>query len=75
MWNYFKSSNVSLNHKRYPRIIPQKLKKSKTLKKLNQIKSDNKDLHGSIAVLHQWGFILNVSWEISYTWSWKINLT
>jgi hypothetical protein len=28
------------------------LKRSKTLKKLNQIKSDNKDLYGSIVLLH-----------------------
>jgi len=29
------------------------LKRSKTLKKLNQIKLDNKDLHGSIVVVHR----------------------
>jgi hypothetical protein len=29
------------------------LKRSKTMKKLHQIKSDNKDLHGSIVVLHR----------------------
>jgi hypothetical protein len=29
------------------------LKRSKTLKKLNPIKSDNKNLHGSIVVLHR----------------------
>jgi len=44
------------------------LKISKTLEKLNQIKSDNKDLHGSIVVLYKWDFIFNLSWEISYTW-------
>jgi hypothetical protein len=29
------------------------LKRIKTLKKLNPIKSDNKNLHGSIVVLHR----------------------
>jgi len=29
------------------------LKRSKTLKKLNQIKSDNKDLHESIVILYR----------------------
>jgi len=52
MRNYLKSSNVSLNQKRYPIIIPH-IKRSKTLEKLNQIKLDNKDLHGSIVVLHR----------------------
>jgi hypothetical protein len=51
------------------------LKRSKTMEKLNQIKSDNKDLHGSIVVLYRWGFILNVSWEINYTLIMKIKLT
>jgi hypothetical protein len=42
----------SVNHNRYPRIIPQ-IEKSKTLKKLNQIKSDSINLHENIVVL-QW---------------------
>jgi hypothetical protein len=48
------------------------LKKSKTVETLNPIKSDNKDLHESTVVLHRWDFILNLSWEFSYTWLWKI---
>jgi hypothetical protein len=67
------------NHQMYPWITKDiqesshKLKRSKTLKKLNQIKSDSINLHENIVALQWWCFILNLSWKTSYTWLWKIN--
>jgi hypothetical protein len=67
------------NHQMYPWITKDiqesfhKLKRSKTMEKLNQIKLDSINLHENIVALQWWGFILNFSWKISYALLWKIN--